>query len=332
MSKDYRLARRHDRLGAFIGRAFSRLILCALWCHGCGLRLVTDAAVYFSCKFRRYGSARGAFTWTSFAFTRFGGKNAAFSCDLITLDNRVSDSRREQANGAQRVVVSWDDVIDSFGRTVCVDHGDDRNSEAVRFSDRNLFLLHVDDEDAIGKAVHRLDAREVLVQALALAIELDALLLGHLLVATISLHAFEIFEPFDRLLDRLKVSEQTTEPSLIDVILTTLLSFLANGVLRLSLGADEENCLAFVLSDEIRDERDRLAEHSLSLLQIDDVNAVALAEDIFLHLRVPAPYLVAKVNTGLQQLFHGNRNQTKVSFWLIGLMYSPQPPACLSNQ
>jgi hypothetical protein len=31
------------------------------------------------------------------------------------------------------------------------------------------------------------------------------------------------------------------------------------------------------------------------------------------------------VNTGLQQFFHGNRNQTKVSFSLIGLMYSPQP-------
>src|SRR4029078_11865446 len=135
-----------------------------------------------------------------------------------------------------------------------------------------------DNEDAIGKAIHRLDAREVLVETLALAIELNALLLSNLLVAPISLHAFEILEPFDRLLDRLKVSEQTTEPSLIDVILTTLLGFLANSVLRLSLGADEESCLAFVLSDEIRDERDRLAEHSLSLLQIDDVNAVALAE------------------------------------------------------
>jgi hypothetical protein len=34
---------------------------------------------------------------------------------------------------------------------------------------------------------------------------------------------------------------------------------------------------------------------------------------------------VAEVNAGLQQLFHGNRYQTKISFSLIGLMYSPQP-------
>jgi hypothetical protein len=59
-------------------------------------------------------------------------------------------------------------------------------------------------------------------------------------------------------------------------------------------------------------------------LQIDNVNAVALAKDVLFHLWVPAPYLVTEVNTGLQQLFHGNRNQTKVSFSLIGLMYSPQ--------
>jgi hypothetical protein len=30
------------------------------------------------------------------------------------------------------------------------------------------------------------------------------------------------------------------------------------------------------------------------------------------------------VNTGLQQLFHRNRNQTTISFSLIGFMYSLQ--------
>src|ERR1041385_9986 len=130
MSKDYRLARRHDRFRAFIGGAFSLRILCALWCHGCGLRLpitdATDAAVIdFRRKFRRQRSTRSAFTGSGFAFSWFSRNNAAFGGDLITLDDRVSDSRGEQANGAQSVVVSRDDVIDSFGRTVCVDYGDD---------------------------------------------------------------------------------------------------------------------------------------------------------------------------------------------------------------
>src|SRR5204862_2037952 len=62
----------------------------------------------------------------------------------------------------------------------------------------------------------------------------------------------------------------------------------------------------------------RFAKHLLRFLQIDNVYAVALAEDVFLHLRVPATDLVAEVNTGLQQFFHRNGYQTTVSL-LIGL-------------
>jgi hypothetical protein len=37
------------------------------------------------------------------------------------------------------------------------------------------------------------------------------------------------------------------------------------------------------------------------LLQIDDIDAVALAEEELLHLWIPAVRLVAKVHTGFQQ-------------------------------
>ena len=40
------------------------------------------------------------------------------------------------------------------------------------------------------------------------------------------------------------------------------------------------------------------------LVQIDDVDAVALAVEEALHLRVPAPGLVAEVHPGLEQLLH----------------------------
>src|SRR4029077_17711753 len=42
------------------------------------------------------------------------------------------------------------------------------------------------------------------------------------------------------------------------------------------------------------------------LVQVDDVDAVALAEDEPSHLRVPAPGLVAEVDPSLQQLLHGD--------------------------
>jgi hypothetical protein len=41
-------------------------------------------------------------------------------------------------------------------------------------------------------------------------------------------------------------------------------------------------------------------------LEIDDVNPVALTEDVFLHLGIPAAGLVAEVHSGLQQLLHGD--------------------------
>src|SRR5664280_1149742 len=45
-------------------------------------------------------------------------------------------------------------------------------------------------------------------------------------------------------------------------------------------------------------------EHLQRLLQVNDVNSIALAEDIFLHLRVPTLRLVPEVNPGFEQLLH----------------------------
>jgi hypothetical protein len=75
-------------------------------------------------------------------------------------------------------------------------------------------------------------------------------------------------------------------------------------VLRLLLRADEEDGAA-ALGDAAR-EVVRLVEQLLRLLQVDDVDAPALVEDEALHLRVPAAGLVAEVDSGLQELLHGD--------------------------
>src|SRR6185436_14513892 len=127
------------------------------------------------------------------------------------------------------------------------------------------------------------------------------------------LHRLEIFQPFDRFLHSLEIREQSAKPALIHVELATFLSFFANSILSLTFSAYEKNGATFVLSNLAGDKSYRLTEHPLSFLQIDNVNAVALAKDVFLHLWIPAPHLVTEVNTGLQQLFHRNRNHT-ISF------------------
>ena len=75
-----------------------------------------------------------------------------------------------------------------------------------------------------------------------------------------------------------------------------------DGILGLLLGADEQDRAA--VGDEVADERVGGLDPRQRLVQIDDVDAVALTEDESLHLRVPAPGLVAEVDAGLQQLLH----------------------------
>jgi hypothetical protein len=59
------------------------------------------------------------------------------------------------------------------------------------------------------------------------------------------------------------------------------------------------------LGDELR----RLLEHLQRLLQVDDVNAVALAEDVFLHLGIPALGLMPEVDSRFEQFLHGDSCQ-----------------------
>ena len=70
-------------------------------------------------------------------------------------------------------------------------------------------------------------------------------------------------------------------------------------------GADHQNLLA--LRNRVGHELHRRVQRPQSLLQVYDVNAVAVREDILPHLRVPAPLLVAEVNPRLQQRLHRNR-------------------------
>ena len=76
---------------------------------------------------------------------------------------------RRRANGAHRVIVAGDRIVDAFGRAVGVDDGDDRNPELVRFTHGDVFVIDVDDEDARRQPVHVLDAAETALELFLLA-------------------------------------------------------------------------------------------------------------------------------------------------------------------
>jgi hypothetical protein len=82
------------------------------------------------------------------------------------------------------------------------------------------------------------------------------------------------------------------------------LGVLLDRVLRLLLRADEEHRPAPL--GEVARERRGLLQKLERLLEVDDVDAPALAEDEAAHLGVPASSLVTEVDSGLQKLPHAH--------------------------
>ena len=133
-------------------------------------------------------------------------------------------------------------------------------------------------------------------------------LLRQRVVAAVGRHRLEIAQPAEAALNRREVGEQAAEPALVHEEHAAALRFLGDDVLGLALGADEQDRAAF--GGEAGDELLGLAEQLHRLAQVDDVDAVPFAEDVFLHLRVPALRLVAEVNPRLQQILHRDRGQS----------------------
>src|SRR5690606_13151790 len=75
-------------------------------------------------------------------------------------------------------------------------------------------------------------------------------------------------------------------------------------LLRLLLRADEQDGSA--VGDGLLDELVGTVDVRQRLLEVDDVDAVALGEDETLHLRVPTAGLVPEVDTALEELTHGH--------------------------
>jgi hypothetical protein len=104
------------------------------------------------------------------------------------------------------------------------------------------------------------------------------------------------------------------QPALIDIETAARCRLFGDGVLRLAFGADKKHDLP--LRRQVLHKLGRLFEHLQRFLQIDNVNSVALAEDVFLHPRIPALGLVPEVNSRFEQLLHGDISQLTSSFSL----------------
>ena len=85
---------------------------------------------------------------------------------------------------------------------------------------------------------------------------------------------------------------------MIDVILAALCRRLGDRPTGLTLGADKQDASA--AGNNVINRLHRLIQHGHGLLKIDDMNALAHAEDVGFHLRVPAARNMSEMNAGFQ--------------------------------
>jgi len=92
-------------------------------------------------------------------------------------------------------------------------------------------------------------------------------------------------------------------PAGIDIVHIAAQGLVLDGLLSLLLGTHEQQGLAIL--GQLAHEVIGLLQLLYGLLQVDDIDAVALRVNVGSHLGVPAAGLVAEVDTGLQQGLHG---------------------------
>ena len=76
---------------------------------------------------------------------------------------------------------------------------------------------------------------------------------------------------------------------------------------RLALGADEQHAAAS--GGDFAHLQQRLVQQRHRLRQVDDVDVGLLAEDVAVHLRVPAVGLVSEMRASFQELTHAEFRQ-----------------------
>src|SRR5881397_85444 len=214
--------------------------------------------------------------------------------------DHVGDGRGDQRNRPDGIVVAWDRDRDQLRIRVRVHDGDHRNAELVRLGHRDTLLLRIHHEQRPRQPAHVLDARQVLLELAALAVEQQLLLLGVILELALGGALLQLLQPLDLLLDGLKVGERAAQPALGHVERPAALRLRLEDILELFLGADEQDVLT--LQHHPAEQLLRGLDLPERLLEVDDVDPRPLGENEPAHLGIPAARLMAEMDARFQQI------------------------------
>ena len=252
-----------------------------------------------------------------------GSRLAPVLGDEAALDDGVGDDPAHQGTGTDGVVVARDDVVDDVGVAVGVDHGDHRQTEFASLGDRDVLLLRVDHEDRVGQPVQIGDAAEVRLESFSSSRRvLERLTLGHPFEIAGSLHGPQLLHALHPARHGGEVGQHASQPTLVDVRHAAGLGVVGHRALGLLLRPHEEDGPA--VGHQVAHEAVRGLDAAERLAQVDEIDPVALTQDEALHLRVPSSRLVAEVDSGFQQLPHGNDGHSGIP--PIGCSPAAAPP------
>ena len=178
-----------------------------------------------------------------------------------------------------------------------------------------MLFVRVEHEDRVGSLLQAAHTAEVALQLDHLAFEEKRFLLDHDFELAGRLHALVFEHLVDALTHRFEVREHAAKPTLVHVRHAALVGVALDRVLSLLLGADEQDVAA--TGDEITDVPVGRLDSTERLLEVDDVDAGALAENETLHFRVPTTGLVAEVCSGFQHLTHADNSHVLLLVRLI---------------
>ncbi len=256
---------------------------------------------------------------SAYAIAHFGAFVRVLALDrrlVLAGHDRVGQHLHDQLDRAHAVVVARDRQIDQVRIAVGVDQRDRGDAQLLGFADRVLFLLRIDDDQALGQPVHRADAVQVAEHLAIFAVERRL----HLLRVGVELaSSLRSASSSSRRVSRLRivrklVSVPPSQRSLTNgmpqrrasrPMASAACRFVPTNSTRLPC---EAICVQVLLGPQ--QAADRFAD-------VDDVNQILAGVNIRPHLRVPAAGAVAEVDAGFDQFFNECRHK-KLLEWHTG--------------
>ena len=218
--------------------------------------------------------------------------------------NRQTHQVGNELDAANGVVVGRDGVVNRVGVHVGIHQRDDRDVQAVGFGYRNGFAVDIHDKQRAGIALHVGNAAQIVLQLGKLVAQFGHFLFRQIVQGAIFVHLLNFAHARDGFADGFVVGQRAAQPAVHHKGLLVLGGDVAERFLRLFLGADKQNLTS--ASNGVIDELARLLQAFQRLLQVNNVDAVALPEQVLAHFGVPAFGPVAKMQAGFEQVLDAN--------------------------